>query len=330
MSSPSHPQSPGDPAGPAQPSTAEIPVVQPAAAPVTKQLPPHPGATAFGAHPATGRRGAPADRAGGLRAGAARPRHPAAAPARARSRPRRPLRADWPETLESRRPEPGRRGRARARAVRLPAGPQRPGRGGPGRARAGPAAARAGARLRHRVAVGRRPAVVGVRHGRRPGRAAGPARRVLARRAGARGPGLAGGRRGPGRPGGVLAAAWSCPVRTATAVSCSPPRSAASAPRCGSAPSAPDPLRRAARPSVGLLDALAVVGVVVSRWSVDGASLVVVSDVEGSSVGAALDVGVAGSVVDTGASVRGGAGRGGGLRRRRSPSARPSSSTAAP
>ena len=53
MSSPSHPQSPGDSTGPAQPSTAEIPVVQPAAAPVTKQLPPHPGASAFGAHPAT-------------------------------------------------------------------------------------------------------------------------------------------------------------------------------------------------------------------------------------------------------------------------------------
>ena len=49
MSVPSHPQSPGDPAGPAQPSTAEIPVVQPASAPVTKHLPPHPGATSFGA-----------------------------------------------------------------------------------------------------------------------------------------------------------------------------------------------------------------------------------------------------------------------------------------
>ena len=45
-------QSPGDPAGFAQPNTAEIPVMQPAAAPVTKQLPPHPGATAFGAHTA--------------------------------------------------------------------------------------------------------------------------------------------------------------------------------------------------------------------------------------------------------------------------------------
>lgn len=52
MSSASHPQSPGDPAGPAQPSTAEIPVVPPAAAPVTKQLPPHPGATVYGAQPA--------------------------------------------------------------------------------------------------------------------------------------------------------------------------------------------------------------------------------------------------------------------------------------
>jgi hypothetical protein len=53
VSTPSHPQAPGDPAGDAQPSTAEIPVVQPAAAPVTKQLPPHPGATSFAAHPAT-------------------------------------------------------------------------------------------------------------------------------------------------------------------------------------------------------------------------------------------------------------------------------------
>ena len=53
MSTPSYPQAPGDPVGDAQPSTAEIPVVQPAAAPVTKQLPPHPGATSFGAHAAS-------------------------------------------------------------------------------------------------------------------------------------------------------------------------------------------------------------------------------------------------------------------------------------
>ena len=64
MSVPSHPQSPGDPAGAAQPSTAKIPVVQPASAPVTKQLPPHPGATSFGATsfgpPASGAQPVPA------------------------------------------------------------------------------------------------------------------------------------------------------------------------------------------------------------------------------------------------------------------------------
>jgi hypothetical protein len=49
VSTPSHPQAPGDP-GSASPSTAEIPVVQPTAVPVSKQLPPHPGATSFGAH----------------------------------------------------------------------------------------------------------------------------------------------------------------------------------------------------------------------------------------------------------------------------------------
>ena len=55
MGSPSYPSSPEDQIGPAQPGTAEIPVVRPAAAPVTKQLPPHPGATAFGATPSGAR-----------------------------------------------------------------------------------------------------------------------------------------------------------------------------------------------------------------------------------------------------------------------------------
>ena len=53
MGSPSYPSSPGDQAGPPQPGTAGIPVLRPAAAPVTKQLPPHPGATALGAQPTT-------------------------------------------------------------------------------------------------------------------------------------------------------------------------------------------------------------------------------------------------------------------------------------
>ena len=116
MSSPSHPQSPGDPTDPAQPSTAEIPAVQPAAAPVTKQLPPHPGATAFGAHPApaveepvpTG----PVDFVPGL-PGLGTPPPP---PPPAQAAPPAPV-PTWPETLETHDAD---RGRTGARAVRLP------------------------------------------------------------------------------------------------------------------------------------------------------------------------------------------------------------------
>jgi hypothetical protein len=116
VSSPTHPQSPGDPAGPAQPSTAEIPVVQAAAAPVTKQLPPHPGATAFGAHPApaveapqpTG----PVDFVPGLPGlGTPPPPPPPAQPV-----PPAPV-PTWPETLEN---EGAEKERAGTRGVRLP------------------------------------------------------------------------------------------------------------------------------------------------------------------------------------------------------------------
>jgi hypothetical protein len=116
VSSPTHPQSPGDPAGPAQPSTAEIPVVQTAAAPVTKQLPPHPGATAFGAHPApaveapqpTG----PVDFVPGLPGlGTPPPPPPPAQPV-----PPAPV-PTWPETLEN---EGAEKERAGTRGVRLP------------------------------------------------------------------------------------------------------------------------------------------------------------------------------------------------------------------
>ena len=243
MSSPSHPQSPGDPAGFAQPSTAEIPVVQPAAAPVTKQLPPHPGATAFGAHTAPAAEApqptGPVDFVPGLPGLGTPP--PAARPPAVRSAP--------PAAGADLAGDPGERRRRAGGAadpgVPAPAGPRRPGRGRSGRALSGAAAVGAGARLRPRVAVGRRPAVVGLRHGGRPRRAAGPALSVLAGRAARAGPRLAGGRRGPGRPGGVLAARRRSPARTATAVSCSPPPSAASVPRCGSGPSATD---RSARP----------------------------------------------------------------------------------
>jgi hypothetical protein len=116
VSSPTHPQSPGDPAGPAQPSTAEIPVVQAAAAPVTKQLPPHPGATAFGAHPApaveapqpTG----PVDFVPGLPGlGTPPPPPPPAQPV-----PPAPV-PTWPETLEN---EGAEKERAGTRGVQLP------------------------------------------------------------------------------------------------------------------------------------------------------------------------------------------------------------------
>ena len=115
MSSPSYPQSPGDPAGPAQPSTAEIPVVQPAAAPATKQLPPHPGATAFGAHPATAVEApqptGPVDFVPGLPGLGTPPPPPPVQTAPPSPGP------TWPETLEN---DDAGRTRVGARAVRLP------------------------------------------------------------------------------------------------------------------------------------------------------------------------------------------------------------------
>ena len=122
MSSPSHPQSPGDAAGPAQPSTAEIPVVQPTAAPVTKQLPPHPGATAFGAHPATAVEApqptGPVDFVPGLPGLGTPPPPP---PPHAQAAPPAPV-PTWPETLETHDTDRERAGRENAgtRAGRLP------------------------------------------------------------------------------------------------------------------------------------------------------------------------------------------------------------------
>jgi hypothetical protein len=139
VSSPSHPPASGEPDEAAQPSTAEIPVVQPAAVPVTKQLPPHPGATSFGAQPAptvaapqpTG----PVDFVPGLPglgtppppppatgAHAAQPAHTAptahgASPAHAAPAAEAAQTTTWPESLET-----AERGRPRtgARAVRVP------------------------------------------------------------------------------------------------------------------------------------------------------------------------------------------------------------------
>ena len=118
MSTPSHPQAPGDPAGGAEPSTAEIPVVQPAAAPVTKQLPPHPGATSFAAHPATApaveaaQPTGPVDFVPGLPGlGTPPPPPPAASPAGATAVP------TWPDTLEADEPA---RERPSTRGDRLP------------------------------------------------------------------------------------------------------------------------------------------------------------------------------------------------------------------
>ena len=119
MSSPSHPQSPGVPTGPAQHSTAEIPVVQPAAPPVTKHLPPHPGATAFGAHPATAVEApqptGPVDFVPGLPGLGTPPPPP---PALVQSAPPTPG-PTWPETLENDGDADDRAG-ARTRAARLP------------------------------------------------------------------------------------------------------------------------------------------------------------------------------------------------------------------
>lgn len=108
MGSPSYPQSPGDQAGPAQPSTAEIPVVRPAAPPVTKQLPPHPGATAFGAHPAPAVEAAqptgPVDFVPGPPGAGVPPPPPAGAPSQAAPPQTAPAPAapmpTWPESLE--------------------------------------------------------------------------------------------------------------------------------------------------------------------------------------------------------------------------------------
>lgn len=117
MSSPSHPHPPGDPAGPAQPSTAEIPVLQPAAAPVAKPLPPHPGATAFGAVPATAAQTpqptGPVDFVPGLPGLGTPPPPPTA---HAQAVPPAPL-PTWPETLEAHGADGE---RARRRGVRLP------------------------------------------------------------------------------------------------------------------------------------------------------------------------------------------------------------------
>ena len=116
MGSPSYPSSPGDRTGPAQPGTAGIPVVRPSGAPVTKQLPPHPGATAFGAHPTTAVQPSPpvpqapaqphppqptgpVDYVPGL-PGAPAPPPPPAAPAPAEPAPAAPVQS-WPETLEA-------------------------------------------------------------------------------------------------------------------------------------------------------------------------------------------------------------------------------------
>ena len=117
MSTPSHPQAPEDPAVDAQPRTAEIPVVHPAAPPVSKPLPPHPGATAFGAHAASATEApqptGPVDFVPGLPgAGTPPPPPPAAAPTAVQS----PV-ATWPETLEADHPA---RDRAGTRAARLP------------------------------------------------------------------------------------------------------------------------------------------------------------------------------------------------------------------
>ena len=124
MSTPSHPQAPGDPAQDAQPSTAEIPVIQPAAAPVTKQLPPHPGATSFPPPPAPAPQAAhapqptgPVDFVPGLPGlGTPPPPPPAPAPAPAATGAH-VAGPTWPHTLEQDEPARERTGR---RVARLP------------------------------------------------------------------------------------------------------------------------------------------------------------------------------------------------------------------
>jgi hypothetical protein len=117
VSTPSHPQAPGDPDGSAQPSTAEIPVVQPTPAPVTKQLPPHPGATSYPAHAAqtaeTAQPTGPVDFVPGL-PGLGTPPPPPPAPTSTGAHAAGPT---WPETLEVEEPA---RERAGTRVARLP------------------------------------------------------------------------------------------------------------------------------------------------------------------------------------------------------------------
>ena len=119
MSTPSQPQAPGEPVEDAQPSTAEIPVVQPAVAPVTRQLPPHPGATSSAAHAATAvdapQPTGPVDFVPGL-PGVGTPPPPPPAPAAAPTAVQAPG-PTWPETLEGNEPA---RERAGVRAPRLP------------------------------------------------------------------------------------------------------------------------------------------------------------------------------------------------------------------
>jgi hypothetical protein len=116
VSSPSpHPQPPADPA---QPTTNEIPVVAPHAAPVTKQLPPHPGATSYAAQPATAVEApqptGPVDFVPGLPGLGTPPPPPPAAATAAGPAAQAP---SWPDSLEADQPA---RGGTGARAARLP------------------------------------------------------------------------------------------------------------------------------------------------------------------------------------------------------------------
>jgi hypothetical protein len=117
VSSPSHPQPPADPA---QPTTNEIPAVQPHAAPVTKHLPPHPGATSYAAQPAsaveTPQPTGPVDFVPGL-PGLGTPPPSAAGPAADPAAGPAAQAPSWPDSLESDQPA---RGGTGARAARLP------------------------------------------------------------------------------------------------------------------------------------------------------------------------------------------------------------------